>query len=203
MIFSIKPFATIAGKRDRKSVIVTDRDCIRGTQSGDINAFRDLFDKYRGLVYRIGLNIVGAREDAEDVLQEVFLRLYRGIRQVDAQKPLKPYICRIATNCALNLRRRRASTTRVEEAYRASHKEADDHGEKPGATTMGSALMNKIEAILPEQQGRTFSLKHFAGLTIKEIAEAEECAVGTVKATLHFATVKLRRAMRGDADGTD
>src|SRR3990172_2389785 len=80
--------------------MVNDRELLQKLQTGSLEALGELYDRHQRMVYRTALAITGDAEAAADLLQDVFLRLHRFADRVDPQRPLEPWLYRVATNLA-------------------------------------------------------------------------------------------------------
>lgn len=158
------------------------RRCLRG----DAQAVRQLVDEYQGAVYGLCVRLLAHRQDAEDVTQEVFLRIFRSLRRWDSSRPLKPWIMGIAVNrCRtwLSQRARRPELVDYLQDTVASPA-ADDSVE----------LLQEIQAALADLRREfreVFVLYHEHGQSYEEIAQALDCPIGTVKTWLHRARLEV------------
>ncbi len=180
------------------------RRCLRGEPA----AVEVLVERYQTVVYGLCLRLLGHRHDAEDVTQEVFLRIFRSLRRWDRTRPLRPWVVGITVNrCRTWLARRARRPELVDYLHdTVAAPPADDSAE----------LLQEIRAALGELRSEfreVFVLFHEQGLSYGEIAQALECPVGTVKTWLHRARqevmARLRRrgmvpaAAGGPGDGVD
>ncbi len=181
------------------------------SREGDSEAFRQLFDrKHRG-VYLIAYQILGRVDAAEDVVQDVFLKLWRRAADYDRSSPLDPWLRRIATNCAIDhWRVRKVERGRrveagpgndpdalIDNAARVSthsRGEGFDPGEQLGWRQL-QAIWDDLSAELTPQQRAAFVLRHIEGADTREVAEALGCSVSTVRSHLFEARKSLRVAI--------
>lgn len=166
-----------------------DRAWVEEARRGDRAAMERLFDLHRKLVFAVGLSICGNATDADEVTQETFLRAFRRLSEWRGESKFSTWLYTIASRVALDwktrfLRRPRAEREGVAES-------------EPGKAEETERLLAAIQA-LPLQQRLALTLRHFKAMAIAEIAEAQGCAVGTVKANLHHAIVKLREMLAPD-----
>lgn len=164
-----------------------DRALVEALQAGDPLAPRRLIERYQGVLFGLCLRMMGHRHDAEDVLQETFLRALRGLRGFQRDSPLRPWLLGIAANrcrTALSKRgRQRACPDSLETLAdpRPGLNDPDDlAGELQGA--LGR---------LREEYRLVFVLFHEQGLPYEEIASAIGRPIGTVKTWLHRARAEL------------
>jgi len=163
------------------------RRCLRG----DAEAVQTLVDRFQAEVFGLCVRLLGHRHDAEDVTQEVFLRVFRSLRRWDAKRPLKPWIMGIAVN-----------RCRTWMAQRARRPDLVDylHDTAPSPAPDDSAeLVSEIQAALGElrlEYRSVFVLFHEHGQPYEEIAEALDRPVGTIKTWLHRARLEVLERLR-------
>jgi RNA polymerase sigma-70 factor (ECF subfamily) len=170
--------------------------------AGDRAAFEQLVSRYHRIVFAIAYRMTGARAEAEDVSQEVFLRVYRSLERFDPRLPLGPWVRKIAGNAALNhLRHRRieqrlAARPTAPEEIEAVADPAAGPQERLESGDRAERLARALEA-LPDHQRLAFTLKYVEGLTAEEIARAMDAPRNTVKTWLLRARERLRREVAG------
>jgi len=175
--------ASTSLKDDDRSPLVAN--AVARAQAGDQAAIRFLYLRYKDNVYGYVLSFVRDTHEAEDVTQQVFLKLLSVIHKYQAREvPFTSWLLRVARNAALDhLRQRR--TVPCEEVYESSH-QADDAGRD-----RRWGLEQALEA-LPEEQRNVVVLRHLVGLTPGEIAER----MGRSEASIHGLHHRARKAMR-------
>jgi RNA polymerase sigma-70 factor (ECF subfamily) len=180
---------------------MVDSDLITRAAGGDPAAFQALVERHRSMVYRVAYQFAGNHHDAEDIAQEVFIKIYRsldGFRQ-DAQ--LTSWIYRIVMNACIDHRRRQSPAMSsafgddADQTLRNMPEETPGPEERAYAGELGVVLEGAI-AKLPPGQRLVFVMRHHQGLKLGEIAEALGLAEGTVKRQLHAAVHRLRDALR-------
>ena len=183
----------------------SDGELVRRIVEHDAVAFEALYARYEGVLRRHLLRMVREDAVADDLLQEVFLRVWRRAHQWSEGGALKPWLFRIATNTALNHLRtvRRRKEQRLEVA--AEPEEETDETFAPGwmvdASSLGpDGLLDQVERYrlmwrlvdeLPESKREAMRLVYDAGMEIREAAEALGIPEGTVKSRLHHARKRL------------
>jgi len=185
---------TMAHVDPRSARVVTDaeREAIEACRRGEREAFDRLVERYQRDVYRLCYRYVNNHEDANDLVQEVFLKAWKAIGRFRGESSLSTWLYRIAVNACLNFRAvRRPVTQDLPEAL------ADP---QPGAATLveeGDEARRVRAAVqrLPEKQRATLILKVYHELTHEEVAVVLGSKVGTVKANLFHALGNLRRLM--------
>jgi RNA polymerase sigma-70 factor (ECF subfamily) len=178
-------------------------DAVARARSGDGRAFDEIYRILAGPVFSYLITQTRRREDAEDLTGQVFLEAMRGIRGFTGDaSAFRGWLFRIAHNRAVDLARRLAR--RREESLEEAEGVAELLGTEERAIA-GVAVQRVWKAIesLPEQQRRVLVLRLGAGLTAREIAEALDKRIGTVKALQHRALNSLSRALRDLGDATD
>jgi len=164
-----------------------DRALVLALRAGDPGAPRRLVEQFQGVVFGLCLRMMGHRQDAEDVVQETFLRALRAVSGFEGDRPLRPWLLGIAANrcrTALSQRSRRP-------AVAESATEAADH--RPGLSDpddLAGELAMALERLRPEYRA-VFSLFHEQGLPYDEIGEAIGRPIGTVKTWLHRARAEM------------
>ena len=172
---------------------------MEGVARGDDEAFRALVERYQKRVYRLALSYLRRHDDALDVAQETFVRVYRARGTVQPHVDPEGWLFKIAANLCIDQhrRRRRASEEPLPEPE-SSSEIADGSAPDPLRLAMANererALANALRALAPRQR-MVFVLRHYQQLSLGEIASALECSVGTVKSSLHRATMKLRATL--------
>ena len=191
-----------------------DRVFIERAQAGDRAAFEVLVQRYDRQVLRLALNVLGSAEDAQDVYQEAFLKIYRNLPRFRFDCAFYTWIYRIVTNvCLDHLRRRRSHpedqapvihTDSADERRSADffdRQQAAGGGESnPERNLLGLEIGNKIEAALQALSPRervVFEMKHYQGLKLRDIGDALGTTEDTVKNSLFRATRKLRSQLSG------
>jgi RNA polymerase sigma-70 factor (ECF subfamily) len=173
---------------------------------GDEDACAELVDEHQRLVYQLALHLLGDHNEALDLSQEVFLRVFRTIHRFRGQSALRTWIYRIAINQARNRmrwwrRRRRGQQVSLDEHVRA-HGElpSDSIGTSPDRVyrqkEVAKRIWQALEA-LPFDQKTAIVLREIDGLSYDEIAFSLGVAVGTVKSRLARARETLRHELRG------
>jgi RNA polymerase sigma-70 factor (ECF subfamily) len=170
------------------------RRCLRG----DAEAVRRLVERHQAEVYGLCCRLLGDRHEAEDVTQEVFLRVFRSLRGWDPSRPLKPWVMGIAVNrCRTWLAQRARRPEVVDYLQDTAAGPADDDS---------AELLREIQdalAGLRVEYRTAFVLFHEHGQAYEDIARALDRPVGTVKTWLHRARVEIlerlkRRGMVAD-----
>jgi len=185
---------------------LSDTDLIIQVQKGDQSAFEELVYRYDRNVLSITIKYANNEDDAKDLYQEVFIRVYRGIKNFKFQSEFSTWLFRITTNVCLTYKSRSKEHLRVsidkdfdeEENEFSTTKELVYDGSSPeeisSGANLGDIVNAAVESLSPKQK-MTFVLKHYEGYKIREIAEMLNCKEGTVKKYLFDATKNLRKKL--------
>lgn len=180
-----------------------EEDLFRRLQAGDLDAVRTLFERYRPRIYRVCLHYTGNAEDARDIVQEVFVRAFRGVGQFRGDSALSTWLTRIAMNLCLNFRRDRHTAATLldqrEEVVRANMPPVVPPG--PEEELRRKELAQRIRRLvdtLPKRERMAFVMKFYNDMKIREISEAMQISEGTVKSFLHRALVTLRKSLTAE-----
>jgi RNA polymerase sigma-70 factor (ECF subfamily) len=171
----------------------SDEDLVERCRQGDDQAFRALVDQYKGLVFALVARSVGDRARAEELAQEVFLRVHRGIPYFQGRSRLSTWIYRIVVN-VLASERRPAETVSIDAA-------GDQPSREPGGTDAAYeavALRDRLEkaiARLPVHYQVLVNGHYLKDLRYEDLAEALDLPMGTVKTHLHRAKRQLRHLL--------
>src|SRR5262245_42375718 len=186
--------------RDDSRVMSEDSDLISRAAGGDATAFQALVERHRSMVYRVAYQFAGNHHDAEDIAQEVFIKVYRSLDRFRQDAQLTFWLYRIVMNACIDHRRRHAPGAGGAFGDEAEQRLLNMPEETPGledcayAGELGQVLELEI-ARLPQGQRIVFIMRHHQGLKLAEIADALGLAEGTVKRQLHAAVHRLRHAL--------
>ncbi len=180
-----------------------ENNLILAAQKGDRAAFEELIYRYDKNVLGIAYSFIKNNEDAKDIYQEVFLRVFKGINNFEFRSEFSTWLFRITTNVCLTYRsqKKKFAYTSLDDEPDADESEQRSLSEllSDGAATDSKALNSEVSAKiengiekLSPQQKLVFTLKHYQGYKIKEIASIMNCSEGTVKNYLFIATQKMR-----------
>ena len=175
---------------------LNDRELILELQQGSLDALGELYDRFRNMVYRTALAITGDPEAANDLLQDVFLRLYRFADRIDAQRPLEPWLYRMTANLSYTWVKRRNRWIRPLEDL-ADWFAGGSRNSPQEAAEMHDDWQRIQQAIagLPLPQRVVVVLYYLNDLSLQEISEILSVPVGTVKSRLHYGRNSLKRSL--------
>jgi RNA polymerase sigma-70 factor (ECF subfamily) len=183
---------------ERTSDEAFDRKLIEGLQRNERDALATAYDSYGGLAYALAARVMGVSSDAEDVVQESFLALWRQAPRLDARRGLRSYLMTIVHNKAVDRLRqkgRRPEAVLNEDApFKAPENEA------PAEVVEKASEAGEVRAAmagLSEDQRTAVEMTYFLGMTINDAAEKLGIPVGTVKSRLRLALGHMRRRLEG------
>lgn len=187
-------------KVDTKDEIVM----IGRLKENDDSAFRSLFEEYKRLVFHMAYRLTGNVHEAEDVVQEVFIKIHRGIKGFRQECSLKTWILKITINLCRNYYRRKRLFSFLSLSRGSQGDEEDppfeiSTQEDPSETVFHRQrleILNKAMEGLPRRQREVFIMKHLEEMKIREIAEVLGCSEGAVKAHLFKAIHRLLPMMK-------
>jgi len=169
---------------------------------GSESAFRDLVERYEKKVFSVGLSFVRNVEEAEDVCQEVFIEVFRAMRQFREESSLSTWIYRIAVNKSLEFIRRKKVKKRfamIASLFGSDNSVMDIPDFKHPGLALEDQEKGKIlfEAIakLPEKQRAAFVLHHVEGLSYQEIADVQKTTLSSVESLIFRAKQNLRKLL--------
>ena len=176
---------------------------VERARSGDSDAFRLLVEQHSRGIFRLAFRMTGNEQDAEDVVQETFLRAYKQLDRYEARSSFSTWLYRIASNYSLDLMR-----------MRKRHESRREHGtdedqrdilqsiplDTPGPDRLmyGEEVKEKVNAAMDElsaQERTAFVLRHFEGMCMEEVSRVLDCQPGAAKHSVFRAVQKLRRAL--------
>ena len=183
---------------------LTEAFSIEKLRSGDRVEFARLVDSYYELIYRLAIKMLGNTQDAEDILQETFLKAYRNLKGFDGRSSLSTWLYRIATNEALMfLRKQRPELISVEEPGEGEEAEQEplqivDFCCMPEEELMSSEAQLQLDRaidLLPPTLRIVFVLRDIQGLSTRETGEVLNLSEMAVKTRLSRARLRLREIL--------
>jgi RNA polymerase sigma-70 factor (ECF subfamily) len=183
-------------------MVTDEQELIQRLARGDRPAFRELVETHKKKIYFLALDMVGNPADAEDVSQEVFLRVFRSFKTFKQDSRLGAWIYRITYNASIDHLRKKAVTPEpmADEALETGFQNHPQIAEPqasldPAVAAERGLLQDRIGKALGNvspQEKAVFLLRHYEDLSLKEIAESLDLTVGSVKSYLFRAVRKLR-----------
>lgn len=175
---------------------VSDRDLILQLQKGSLESLGLLYDRHQNLVYRTALAITGDTDAAADLLQDVFLRLYRFAGRIDPERPLEPWLYRMVTNLSYTWVKRQRRWLHPLESFTEwfAKNRKDALPSQPEVDDVNRRVQQAM-ASLPFAQRIVVVLYYVNDLPLQEIAEILNIPVGTVKSRLHYGRQALKSSL--------
>jgi RNA polymerase sigma-70 factor (ECF subfamily) len=182
-----------------------EKELVILAQKGNTAAFEQLVFRYDKNVLSLALKYIQDNDLAKDIYQEVFIRVYRGLKNFQFKSEFSTWLFRITTNVCLTYKSKKQSSVFV------SINEENDEGDpvreirdeswesSPDLSAFGSEVqlrINKALEEIPAKQKMVFVLKHFEGYKLREIADMMECQEGTVKKYLFEEVHTLREKLK-------
>ena len=187
-------------------MVLNDTELIIKAQNGSDSAFEELIYHYDKNVLSMAMRYADNEDDAKDLYQEVFIRVYKGLKKFKFKSEFSTWLYRIAVNVCLTYRSRskehlkvRLKNYDVSENDSISTQQFEYDGVSPEEQVSSSDIGNMVNAAVAEltpKQKLTFTLKHYEGYKIREIAQMLECKEGTVKKYLFDAVKNLRKKLK-------
>jgi RNA polymerase sigma-70 factor (ECF subfamily) len=185
---------------------INEKELLLKAQTGDQFAFEQLVQRYDRSVLSIAMRFVNDVDEAKDIYQEVFIRVFKGLKNFEFRSEFSTWIFRITTNVCLTHKSKSKEQLRVSiysdninEDDDFTFKEIEDENISPEEEASSKNLGEFIdEAVgsLSERQKITFILKHYEGYKIREIADMLNCKEGTVKKYLFDAVKNLKKKLK-------
>jgi len=173
-----------------------DCELIKQMQGGSLEALGVLYDQHRRMVYRTALIITGDVESASDLLQDVFLRLFRFASNIDPERPIEPWLYRMTTNLAYDWVKRQSRWPRplddlIDWLAIPARNHPDEAYEKHDEWRELQQAISSLS--LPQRV--VIVLYYLNDLSLQEISDILNVPVGTVKSRLHYGRLALRREL--------
>jgi RNA polymerase sigma-70 factor (ECF subfamily) len=181
---------------------ITDEELVARATAGDLDSFNQLVSRWERPIFALAYRTLGREEDARDVVQDAFLRAFRGLKGFKGEAKFSSWLYRITLNlCRDWIRKeRRAPLVAVPEGtdpmdLAESLPSTDESVEDLVARREMSSAVARAMAELPEEQRVAIVLKEYHGLTFQEIADTLKCPLSTVKTRLYQGLSVLRRRL--------
>ncbi len=181
---------------------LSDSVAVAQARAGDSGAFRVLVERHSRNLFRLAYRMTGHQEDAEDVVQETFLRAYRQLAKFDERASFGTWLYRIAANCSLDLIRARKRRNEHQEAPAEDAPDPmqslPDEAPAPDRLAMSGEVERKVAGVLnelSEMERTAFVLRHYEGMCIEDISRTLGVQPNAAKHSIFRAVQKLRRAL--------
>lgn len=183
-------------------MVLNDKELIIQAQNGNVMALEELIYRYDKMVLRIAMKYTGDSDDAKDIYQEVFIRVFKGLSNFQFKSEFSTWLFRITSNTCISFKRKYNKSNHFSlndeknENYLSTI--PDDSNSSPENLAVNSEYGNKIDIALntlSPNQKMSFLLKHYEGYKIREIAEMMNCKEGTIKKYLFDAVKRLKKQL--------
>jgi RNA polymerase sigma-70 factor (ECF subfamily) len=177
---------------------VDDAAAVARARGGDEEAFRLLVDRHSRGIYRLAFRMTGRPEDAEDVVQETFVRAYRQLSRFESRSNFGTWLYRIGFNCSIDYMRsrpRRETAEPVEALERLSGADGPDADDLVFAGEIGARVREALQELSPQERA-AFLMRHYHGCSIEEICRALDLKSNAAKHSIFRAVTKMRVALR-------
>jgi RNA polymerase sigma-70 factor, ECF subfamily len=176
-----------------------ETDMISRCQQGDQEALKEIFDKYHNKVYRIAFGVVRQREEALDVVQEVFIKLFRSIKNFKGRSHFYTYLYRMVMNTAIDHKRKTGKQFMSSLDEEGSFEPSDEAEKGPERILLQKELEERVKLAmdkLPAEQKAALIFRDVEGLSYQEMAEAMGCSIGTVMSRLHYGRKRMQESLK-------
>ncbi len=181
-----------------------ESELISRCQQGDPEALKEIFNLYHQKVYRIAYGVLRQREDALDTLQEVFIKLYRSIKNFKGKSSFYTYLYRMTLNQAIDYSRKMKTSPFIRGNWEKEPEPMDEEAQRPDSQAAQRQFEERVQKAmekLSEDQRATLILREIEGLSYHEIAKVMDCSVGTVMSRIHYGRKKLRELLKDEQKG--
>ena len=172
-------------------------------QQGDQEALKEIFDKYHKKVYRIAYGVVRQREEALDIVQEVFIKLFRSIKNFKGRSQFYTYLYRMVMNTAIDHARKTGKQFISSLDEEGSFEPSDNIEKGPERVLLQKELEERVKSAmnkLPAEQKAALIFRDVEGLSYQEMAEAMGCSIGTVISRLHYGRKRIQELLKDYLD---
>jgi RNA polymerase sigma-70 factor (ECF subfamily) len=176
-----------------------ETEMISRCQQGDQEALKEIYDKYHKKVYRIAYGVVRQREDALDIVQEVFIKLFRSIKNFQGRSHFYTYLYRMVMNTAIDHARKLGKKFASSLDEEGSFEPSDGAEKGPERVFLQKELEERVKRAmdkLPAEQKAALIFRDMEGLSYQEMAETMGCSIGTVMSRLHYGRKKMQDLLK-------
>lgn len=174
----------------------TEANLVRKASRGDLRAFDEIALRYRSTLYAMAYRMLRNGDDATDAVQETLIKAFRAIKDFDANRPVKPWLCRICGNCCVDIVRQRRHRGESFDQHEFMLCDPSQEIEAQASDTMRQeAIVDAIEK-LPSKYQRILWMRHFRHMDVAEIAHELGTPEGTVKSWLFRARAMLKKDLQ-------
>lgn len=190
---------------NKPQVMYSDEELVERFAGGETDSFPMLVEKYKWQVYNIIYGIMGSRDEAEDLSQEVFIKIYKNLHHFKGKSKFYTWLYRITVNVCLSAKRKKSKSSHIISISTLSgvstnqgEVELADESFSPQKIFRDRELAIKIRSAIDSLSGIlriTFILREFEDLSYRELARIFRCSIGTVKSRLSRARESLRQTL--------
>lgn len=176
-----------------------EMELISRCQQGDQDALKEIFDLYHKKVYRIAYGVVRQREDALDIVQEVFIKLFRSIKNFKGKSHFYTYLYRMAMNTAIDHARKMKKSPALSLNEDGAFEPSDGIEKRPERILLDKELEERVKLAmekLPKDQRAALIFREVEGFSYQEMAEAMGCSIGTVMSRLHYGRKRMQELLK-------
>jgi RNA polymerase sigma-70 factor, ECF subfamily len=191
-----------SNRQAREADTEHDAGLIERAQGGDRQAFRELVERHQRRAFAIALSLVRDEQDAREIVQEAFVRVFKGLQGFNGSSSFFTWLYRIVRNLAIDLLRRPSRRdAEIEESDNLDTMEPlfgelrlEDPGQMLGRRELAERIGRALEALPPYHRG-VIVMREVEGMSYEEMAEAMDVSKGTIMSRLYHARRKLQRAL--------
>ena len=180
-----------------------ETEMISRCQQGDQEALKEIFDKYHKKVYRIAYGVVRQREEALDIVQEVFIKVFRSIKNFKGRSQFYTYLYRMVMNTAIDHARKAGKQFISSLDQEGSFEPSDNVERGPERMLLQKELEGRVKLAmdkLPAEQKAALIFRDVEGLSYQEMSEAMGCSIGTVMSRLHYGRRRIQELLKDYVD---
>lgn len=183
--------------KDSLNINSTDNELIDSFKNGNKNAFNFIVRRYQKKVYWIIRKMVLDHDDADDITQEVFLKLHRSLCDFRGESKFFTYIYKIAVNFSINhINKHKKINMRKSDIDNSNIRSTDKSADEEMNSKQRTLILEEAIRSLPEQQRAVFNMRYYDNLTYDEISEILNKSVGGMKANYFHAIKKLEKFLK-------
>ena len=175
-----------------------DTELIERCRNGDSNAFRELVDNYQGRVYVFAFRILCNEEDAKDVVQETFIKVWRNLSKYNTALKFTTWLYKITANCCydhLRTGKRRKQHVEIEQVKHACEQMLQSNMEQKIINEDLAAVISQLTNELTPKQKLVFTLKELEGFEVNEISAITNLSPEKIKSNLYLARKTIREQL--------
>jgi RNA polymerase sigma-70 factor (ECF subfamily) len=176
-----------------------DAAAVARAQGGDQDAFRALVERHGRSIYRLAYRMTGRAEDAEDVVQETFVRAYKQLHRFESRSNFATWLYRIGFNCSIDYMRSRPHRESAETHDVLDRRSGGQNTPSLDDLVFAGEIGERVQQALTglsSQERAAFLMRHYHGCTIEEICEALDLKSNAAKHSIFRAVKKMRAALK-------